>query len=100
MLDSPSNGFRGYRDAWLPAVLPDAAAFQQFLSLFTLHLQNLTCSQSSELNASELNVIKLRLHSNSLNSINRRMQSPDVAADEGLLATVISFVAYYVRPTI
>lgn len=91
--NSSSNRFRAYRDAWLPAILPDAAAFEQYLSNFTLHLQQLAPSKSSE-----LDMIKLKLHSNSLQSINRRISSPNVATDEGLIAAVISFVAYYVCP--
>ena len=89
--NSPSNRFRGYRDAWLPLVIPDPAAFQQFLATFALHLQKLDPSM-----VHELDVPTLALHSTSLASINARILSPDFATDDGVLVTIISFVAHYV----
>jgi len=73
-------------------VASDPAAFQQFLSTFALLLQRLNPSMSAE-----LNVPTLMLHSQSLESVNARILSPDVAMDDGLLAAVICFIAHYVR---
>jgi len=88
---SPSNRFGGYRDAWLPVVLSDAAAFQQYLSTFALHLQRADPPHSAE-----LKVPMLMLHSQALQAVNRRLRSPEVGTDKGLLAAVISFIAHYV----
>ena len=72
-------------------VLTDGAAFQQFLSTFALYLQRTDPSLRSKLKIS-----KLLLQSRSVQSVNRRLSSPEFGEDEGLLAAVISFIAHNV----
>ena len=92
MLDnSPSNKHRGYRDAWLPLVLPDPAAFQQFLSTFALHLQKLDSSVAAQVGRATV-----LLHTYAIRSVNARLRNPELGTDAGLLAAVISFIAHYV----
>lgn len=89
--NSSSNRHRGYRDAWLPLVLPDPAAFLQFLSTFALHVQKLDPSASTQLKRTTV-----LLHTYAIQSVNARLQMPRIGADAGLLAAVISFIAHYV----
>lgn len=69
----------------------DAAAFQQFLSTFALHLQRLDASMKTE-----LSIPTMALHVKSLESVRARILSPGLAMDDGLLITIMSFVAHYV----
>jgi hypothetical protein len=89
--DSPSNRFRAYRDAWFPHALGDSAAFKQFLSTFSLHLQRVEPSTATEVGA-----LTLTLHVQALRSVNERILVPTVAVDEGLLVAIMSFIAHYV----
>lgn len=90
--DSPSNRFRGYRDAWFAHAASDSAAFKQFLSTFSLFLQRLLPSA-----AAEVGPLTVSLHTQALRSVNERIMRPTLAADEGLLVAIISFIAHYVR---
>jgi hypothetical protein len=72
-------------------VLSDGAAFQQFLSTFALYLQ-----RTDPLLITKLRASKLLLQSRSLQSVNRRLSSPEFSEDKGILAAVISFIAHNV----
>lgn len=90
--DSPSNRFRAYRDAWFAHAMSDSAAFKQFLSTFALHLQRVQPSAATDMDA-----LSMDLHTQALRSVNERILGPNVAADEGLLVAIMSFIAHYVR---
>jgi hypothetical protein len=93
--DSPSSRFCGYRDTWFAHAVSDAAACKQFLSAFSLFLQRLDPSKTNEMGA-----LAITLHTQALSSVNERIMRPKLAADEGLLVAILSFIAHYVRTSL
>lgn len=86
--DSIVGNFGLYRDGWLLVGLADAAAFQQVLSMFVIHM----CSLYHHIPIWE----SLSYHELAVKSVKERLSDPALSVSDGIVGAVIGFVCHTV----
>jgi len=90
--DSLGGNFGLYRNGWLPIGLTDAAAFQQVLSMFVVHLRALYGRGMG------FPIVEsLSYHTQAITSVRERLSNPAFVVTDGIIGAIIGFACHAVR---